>query len=61
MCFIKFVLRVPLRMSQEMLEVGDYAVHGEEPYTFARKFSLSYLVPFSTGSVVGLSRMFDMK
>lgn len=35
MCFIKFVCRVPLRMSQEMMEVGDYAVHGEEPYTFA--------------------------
>lgn len=35
MCFIKFVCRVPLRMSEEQLAVGDYAVHGEEPYTFA--------------------------
>jgi Amt family ammonium transporter len=35
MCFIKFVLRVPLRMTQAQMEVGDYAVHGEEPYTFA--------------------------
>lgn len=35
MCFIKYVCRVPLRMSDEMLEVGDYAIHGEEPYTFA--------------------------
>ncbi|CZR64158.1 related to Ammonium transporter 3 member 2 [Phialocephala subalpina] len=35
MCFIKFVLRVPLRMTQEQLDIGDYAVHGEEPYTFA--------------------------
>jgi len=35
MMFIKYVLRVPLRMSPEMLEVGDFAVHGEEPYTFA--------------------------
>jgi Amt family ammonium transporter len=35
MVFIKFVCRVPLRMSEEQLAVGDYAVHGEEPYTFA--------------------------
>ncbi|MCJ1474713.1 hypothetical protein MMC13_003373 [Lambiella insularis] len=35
MIFIKYVCRVPLRMSDEMLEVGDYAIHGEEPYTFA--------------------------
>jgi Amt family ammonium transporter len=35
MCFIKYVCRVPLRMSQEQMEVGDYAIHGEEPYTFA--------------------------
>jgi Amt family ammonium transporter len=35
MCFIKYVCRVPLRMSQAQLDVGDYAVHGEEPYTFA--------------------------
>lgn len=56
MCFIKFVLRVPLRMSQEMLEVGDYAVHGEEPYTFARKFrpALSCPVPDQV-FVVGMS------
>jgi len=35
MCFIKYVCRIPLRMSQEQMEVGDYAIHGEEPYTFA--------------------------
>lgn len=34
MCFIKYVCRVPLRMTDEMCEIGDYAVHGEEPYTF---------------------------
>ena len=34
MLFIKYVCRVPLRMSDEMLEIGDYAIHGEEPYTF---------------------------
>ena len=32
--FIKYVCRVPLRMTDETCEVGDYAIHGEEPYTF---------------------------
>jgi len=35
MAFIKFVLRVPLRMTDEQCMVGDYAVHEEESYTFA--------------------------
>jgi Amt family ammonium transporter len=35
MIFIKFVCRIPLRMTDEQLIVGDYAIHGEEPYTFA--------------------------
>jgi len=35
MAFIKYVLRIPLRMSEEHLVVGDYAVHEEESYTFA--------------------------
>ncbi len=35
MIFIKYVCRVDLRMSPEQLAVGDYAIHGEEPYTFA--------------------------
>jgi Amt family ammonium transporter len=30
--FIKYVLRVPLRMSDEDLELGDDAIHGEEAY-----------------------------
>nr|AGM18799.1 high-affinity ammonium transporter [Dibaeis baeomyces] len=34
MIFIKYVCRIPLRMSEELLEIGDYAIHGEEPYTF---------------------------
>ena len=34
MCFIKYVCRVPLRMTDEMCELGDYGIHGEEPYTF---------------------------
>lgn len=32
MLFIKYVLRIPLRMSEEDLLVGDDAVHGEEAY-----------------------------
>jgi len=35
MCFIKYVCRVDLRMTHAQMEVGDYAIHGEEPYTFA--------------------------
>jgi Amt family ammonium transporter len=35
MIFIKYVCRIPLRMSHENLLIGDYAVHGEEPYTYA--------------------------
>jgi hypothetical protein len=34
MIFIKYVCRVPLRMTDEMCAIGDYAIHGEEPYTF---------------------------
>ena len=35
MIFIKYVCRVDLRMTQAELEEGDFAIHGEEPYTFA--------------------------
>ena len=44
MILIKYVLRVDLRMSPEQLAVGDYAIHGEEPYTFAhynRQYALA--------------------
>ncbi|KAK9319768.1 ammonium transporter AmtB-like domain-containing protein [Lipomyces orientalis] len=34
MAFIKYVLRIPLRMSDEMLLIGDDAVHGEDAYAF---------------------------
>jgi ammonium transporter, Amt family len=30
--FIKYVLRMKLRLSDEELEIGDIAVHGEEAY-----------------------------
>jgi Amt family ammonium transporter len=35
MVFIKYVLRIPLRMSDAACKIGDYAVHREESYTFA--------------------------
>lgn len=38
MLFIKYVLRIPLRMSEAELEVGDDAVHGEEAYVFGDDF-----------------------
>lgn len=31
---IKYVLRIPLRMTEEELLVGDDAIHGEDAYTF---------------------------
>jgi Amt family ammonium transporter len=36
--FIKHVLRVPLRMSEEKLLAGDDAVHGEDAYCFSDEF-----------------------
>lgn len=35
MCFIKYVCRVPLRMSEEEMLIGDDAIHGEEAYCFS--------------------------
>jgi len=32
--FIKYVLRIPLRMSEADLLIGDDAIHGEEAYVF---------------------------
>ncbi|KAF2489254.1 amt family ammonium transporter [Lophium mytilinum] len=34
MLFIKYVLRIPLRMTEEELMIGDDAIHGESAYTF---------------------------
>jgi hypothetical protein len=31
---IKYAFRVPLRMSDEALLIGDDAIHGEDAYTF---------------------------
>ena len=40
MLFIKYVLRIPLRMSEEDLLIGDDAIHGESAYTFGEGFGL---------------------
>lgn len=34
LCFIRYVCRIPLRMSEEELLLGDDAIHGEEAYCF---------------------------
>jgi len=34
MLFIKFILRIPLRMSEDKLFIGDDAIHGEDAYAF---------------------------
>ncbi|KAK1000425.1 hypothetical protein LTS01_004987 [Friedmanniomyces endolithicus] len=47
MMFIKYVLRVPLRMSDEACLIGDDAVHGEEAYCFSDD-NVSGLVPTLT-------------
>ena len=35
MCFIKYVLRIPLRMSEEELLAGSEMIHGEVPYVWS--------------------------
>lgn len=42
--FIKYVLRIPLRMTEEHLLVGDDAVHGEEAYALFFEGQRSHLV-----------------
>ncbi|TKA74599.1 hypothetical protein B0A55_05433 [Friedmanniomyces simplex] len=46
MMFIKFVLRIPLRMTDEQCLIGDDAIHGEEAYCFSD--DVSGLVPSLT-------------
>jgi ammonium transporter, Amt family len=41
--FIQYVLRIPLRMSDEQLMVGDDAVHGEEAYALFFEGERSHL------------------
>ena len=46
MCFIKYVCRIPLRMTEEELLIGDDAIHGEEAYSLYD--DVSGLVPSRT-------------
>jgi Ammonium Transporter Family len=54
MAFIKYVLRIPLRMSDEHLMVGDYAVHEEESYTFAY-YNRSLINNKDEGQIIGMA------
>lgn len=52
--FIKYVLRIPLRMTPEQLELGDMAIHGEEAYAYADGKHHSVLDPHSRITPRGL-------
>jgi Amt family ammonium transporter len=43
MCFIKYVCRIPLRMTDEDCLIGDDAIHGESAYTFGDDVDVSTL------------------
>jgi ammonium transporter, Amt family len=43
MIFIKYVCRVPLRMTDEDCLIGDDAIHGESAYTFGDDVDISTL------------------
>jgi hypothetical protein len=42
MAFIKYLLLVPLRMTEEQLLIGDDSVHGEDAYAFGDARSRLY-------------------
>ena len=42
-------------MTQEQMEVGDYAVHGEEPYTFAH-YNIKHDLPLLRRRTTTLKR-----
>ena len=56
MLFIKYVLRIPLRMKEEDLTVGDDAAHGEEAYALffdgERNHAMLHAVDFESRSGV---------
>jgi Amt family ammonium transporter len=55
MLFIKYVCRIPLRMSEEELLIGDDAIHGEDPYCFYD--NMDGLVPTASVEQRALERM----
>ena len=54
MAFIKYVLRIPLRMSDENLMIGDYATHGEEAYVFGEGSSAYIKGPLRGKEIEGV-------
>jgi Amt family ammonium transporter len=44
MCFIKYVLRIPLRMSEDELLAGDDAIHGEAAYVLGPSEAQEHLL-----------------
>lgn len=55
MLFIKHVLRIPLRMTEEELLIGDDAIHGEEAYCFTD--DVTGLVPTESVEQRALEKM----
>jgi Amt family ammonium transporter len=47
--FIKYVLRIPLRLNEQQLLVGDDAVHGEEAYALFFEGERSHISLHTTG------------
>jgi Amt family ammonium transporter len=48
--FIKYVLRIPLRYTDEQLMIGDAEVHGELPYAFFHDGKHDYDAKWGRGS-----------
>jgi ammonium transporter, Amt family len=55
MMFIKYVCRIPLRMTEEELLIGDDAIHGEEAYCFSD--DVAGLVPTRTTEMRAAERL----
>ncbi len=50
---IKYILRIPLRMSDEVLLIGDDAVHGEAAYSFDNHTTPMSTIEHDSGSGSG--------
>lgn len=53
---IKYVLRVPLKMSDEQLMVGDDAIHGESAYSFEEVPMIRRTTDEESGEFLGKKR-----
>ena len=59
MMFIKYVLRIPLRMNEEQLLIGDYGMHGEEAYVFGEGTAAFVSGPLRGKEIEGLPQSED--